>query len=72
MPALPRQARGGGADLGGIVGYPTDRVYREIALLGRYVPWTLTELLELDHAERVRWLREVTSVVEAHDAGGGR
>jgi hypothetical protein len=42
------------------VSYPLDRVYREIALLGQHVPWTLHELLQLDHAERRRWLREVS------------
>lgn len=47
--------------------YPTDRVYREIAQLGQYVPWTLTELLNLDHAERLRWLAAVTGV--AHERG---
>jgi hypothetical protein len=41
-------------------------------MLGRYVPWTLTELLQLDHAERLCWLREVTSLVEAQDAAGAR
>jgi hypothetical protein len=29
-------------------------------------------LLALDHAERLRWLREISSVVEAQEGGGGR
>jgi hypothetical protein len=44
------------------VSYPLDRVYREIAQLGRFVPWTLGELLELDHTERLRWLHEATEL----------
>ena len=47
-----------------MIGYPVDRVYQEVAFLGRYVHWTLAELLSLDHAERQRWVQEVTSLVE--------
>ena len=35
------------------------RVYQEVATLGRHVHWTLSEVLELDHAERARWVGEV-------------
>ena len=42
-----------------------DRVHHEVAYLGRYLHWTLTELLNLDHAQRQRWVREVTALLEA-------
>jgi len=42
-----------------------DRVHHEVAYLGRYLHWTLTELLALDHAQRQRWVREVTALLEA-------
>ncbi|MCX4821042.1 hypothetical protein OG883_14185 [Streptomyces sp. NBC_01142] len=42
-----------------MTGYPLDRVHQEVAFLGRYVHWTLTEVLNLDHAQRRRWVREV-------------
>ncbi|MFI9155494.1 hypothetical protein [Streptomyces sp. NPDC053367] len=35
-----------------------------MAFLGRQVHWTLTELLDLDHQERLRWVREVARVLE--------
>jgi hypothetical protein len=47
-----------------------DRVYQEIALLGQYVHWTLTELLSLDHAERLNWVRVVSSAVESRPVTG--
>jgi hypothetical protein len=50
---------GGGFSRGGVVGYPLERVYEEVAYLGRRVHWTLEELLGLDHAERRRWVDEV-------------
>jgi hypothetical protein len=42
-----------------------DRVQHEVAYLGRHVHWTLVELLSLDHAERRRWVRQVSELVEA-------
>ena len=45
-----------------------DRVYREIAFLGRNVHWALAELMSLDHAERLRWMVEVSSQLELADA----
>jgi hypothetical protein len=47
-----------------VIGYPLDRVYREVAILGSYANWTLTEVLGLDHAERRRWVHEIGSVAE--------
>jgi hypothetical protein len=41
-----------------VIGYPLDRVYQEVAYLGRQFHWPLSETLNLDHAERVRWVRE--------------
>ena len=34
-------------------------------MLGRHVHWTLEELLNLDHAERRRWLSAVRDQVES-------
>lgn len=36
-----------------------DRLFAELALLGRHVHWPLTELLDLEHATRRRLLAEV-------------
>ena len=41
-----------------------ERVYQEVAYLGQHVHWTLSELLSLDHGERLRWFQEVTSLVD--------
>ena len=51
--------RDSGGCRGGVLGYPLDRVYQEVAYLGRRVHWTLEELLALDHVERKRWVEEV-------------
>ncbi|GHF00219.1 hypothetical protein GCM10017776_16570 [Streptomyces griseoluteus] len=50
------------------MGYPLARVRQEVAFLGRQVHWALTELLDLDHEERLHWVREVAAGME----GDGR
>lgn len=55
-----------GATGGGVIGYPLERVYQEVAYLGHHVHWTHEELLNLDHAERQRWLQAV-SQLESHE-----
>jgi hypothetical protein len=65
MPSLWACIRGGGTAHGGIVGYPLDQIYQEVAYLGARVHWTHEELLNLDHAERQRWLQEVTKLENA-------
>lgn len=47
-----------------MIGYPLDRVYREVAVLSKRVHWTLSEVLALDHRERRRWVDEVLRLEE--------
>ncbi|MFI8535800.1 DUF6760 family protein [Streptomyces aquilus] len=64
MPALRGRLRDGGPAAGGIHGYPLERVYQEVAHLGRHVHWTHTELMNLEHTERRRWLRTVLAQID--------
>ncbi len=50
-------------------GYPVDRVHHEVAFLGRNVHWTLAELLQLDHAQRRRWVAEVAGQLDGDLTG---
>jgi hypothetical protein len=52
-----------------VTGYPLDRVHQEAAFLGRNTSWTLTEVLDLDHAARRRWVAEVAALLEAERRG---
>jgi hypothetical protein len=42
--------------------YPQDRLYEEMAFLGYYLHWSKDELMNLDHAERRRWCREISAI----------
>jgi hypothetical protein len=44
--------------------YPTDALWQEIAYLAYHLHWPLDELLDLEHADRVRMVRAVISLNE--------
>lgn len=43
-------------------GYPLGRLYEEVAYLAYHFHWPLQELLELEHAERRRWVEQVARI----------
>lgn len=44
------------------MGYPVSGVYAEVAHLAQRVHWTHEELMNLDHAERRRWVQETAAM----------
>ncbi|HLB49782.1 MAG TPA: DUF6760 family protein [Anaerolineales bacterium] len=59
---MPGQARGGPRHAGGVVGYPLDRLREEVAYLAYHFHWQLDDILELEHAERQQWVKEVADI----------
>ena len=39
--------------------YATDRLYEEVAYVAYHFHWSLDEILDLEHAERQRFVREI-------------
>jgi hypothetical protein len=64
MPQVRRHVRDGGRAPGGVVGYPVDWAFHEVAYLACRMHWTRAELLSLDHRERRRWVSEVAALEE--------
>jgi hypothetical protein len=56
------QLRGRLPALGGIVGYPLDRLHEEVAYISYHLHWSLDEVLALEHADRRRWAEEVAAI----------
>jgi hypothetical protein len=42
--------------------YPSDDVWREVAYLAYHTSWSLDQLLDLQHRDRVRMVRMVNDV----------
>lgn len=42
-----------------MTGYPLERLYEEVAYIAYHFHWPLQEILDLEHAERRRWVEEI-------------
>ena len=45
-----------------MIGYPLDQLYEEVAYIAYYFHWPLKDILELEHAERRRWVEEIGKI----------
>ncbi|MFN4788183.1 MAG: DUF6760 family protein [Pseudanabaena sp.] len=45
--------------MGGIIGYPPERLYEEVAFIAFYFHWSREDILNLTHTERLRWVNEI-------------
>jgi len=64
MPALLSRVRGGVERRGGVVGYPLSALYEEVAFIAYHFHWPPESVLNLEHAERRRWVREISAINE--------
>jgi hypothetical protein len=52
------------------VTYAVDQLYAEIAYVAYHFHWPRTEILQLDHHERRRWVREIAEInTRARESG---
>lgn len=56
--------RGGAERAGGILGYPLKTLYEEVAFVAYHFHWPHETILNLEHAERRRWVQEISAINE--------
>jgi hypothetical protein len=54
--------RSGGRTIGGIKGYPHERLHEEVAFLAYHFHWDHDVLMNLEHRDRQRWCEEVSKI----------
>jgi hypothetical protein len=54
--------RCGGGTSGGIIGYPLNRIYEEVAFIAYHFHWSFEEIVNMDHRERQRWCEEISRI----------
>jgi hypothetical protein len=54
-----------------MMGYPSDRLFEEVAHLALHFHWPHDEIMALDHLERRRWVREIARIVGVADLNAG-
>ncbi len=53
---------GRGDRAGGIVGYPLDTLFEEVAFVAYHFHWPLGDILNLEHGDRQRFIDEISSI----------
>lgn len=44
--------------------YPSNALYEEVAYVAYHFHWPLEDILELEHAERHRWIEAISKINE--------
>jgi hypothetical protein len=68
--SLRHQIRTGAGCRGGILSYPLEQMYQEVAYIAYYFHWTREEILEFPHPERRRWVNEIARMNNAMNEEG--
>ncbi len=42
--------------------YATDRIHEEVAYIAYHFHWSLDSVLDLEHAQRLRYVREIAAI----------
>ncbi|MFA5267467.1 MAG: DUF6760 family protein [Methanoregula sp.] len=45
-----------------MIGYPSDRLYEEVAFIAYHFHWSHDEIMAMDHRERTRWVDEISRI----------
>lgn len=45
-----------------MIGYPSSRLYEEVAFIAYHFHWPYDQIMNLDHKERQRWVTEVAQI----------
>lgn len=45
-----------------MIGYPSDRLFEEVAYVAYHFHWPYDQILSLDHRERQRWVAEIARI----------
>jgi hypothetical protein len=64
------QLRRGSGRIGGVLGYPLQALYEEVAFVAYHFHWPAEAILDLEHEDRRRWVREISAINQRRNAGG--
>jgi hypothetical protein len=64
MPTLPYPIFSGVKASGGVISYPSDTLYEEVAFIAYHFHWSQNDILNLEHKMRQRWVTEINKINE--------
>ena len=68
-PGVLASVRCGGPFTGGSLGYPRERLFREVAYIAYYFHWPRGEIMTMDHLERQHWVEEIARINQRLNRG---
>ncbi len=66
---MPAHVPNRGDRRGGVIGYPLEQAYREVAFIAFHFHWPHNDILQLEHAERRKWVAEISEINRRINAG---
>lgn len=60
---------GGTQRIGGIVSYPLDSLFEEVAFVAYHFHWPLEDILALEHGDRQRFIEEISAINRQKNEG---
>jgi hypothetical protein len=45
-----------------MTGYPSDRLFEEVAYISYHFHWPYEQIMQLEHRERQQWVAEIASI----------
>jgi hypothetical protein len=64
VPTVFARVQRGAECRGGIVGYPLQTLYQEVAFVAYHFHWPHETIVNLEHADRLRWVKEISAINE--------
>jgi len=62
MPEVRARVRTGDGRLGGVLGYPLKSLFEEVAFVSYHFHWPPESVLNMEHADRRRWVQEISII----------
>ena len=62
MPGVRSQIRSRGESGGGNIGYPSERLFEEVAYIAYHFHWPYGQIMNLEHRERQRWVEQIAKI----------
>ena len=59
-----RQVPEGVRPPGGILSYPLENIFKEVAFVAYHFHWGRESILEMSHKERHAWVKEISTINE--------
>ncbi len=65
---MRREVREGVRPPGGIVSYPLENIFKEVAFVAYHFHWDRESVLAMSHKERHAWVKEISAINEKINA----